>query len=284
MILSILILLLIVFNILFPVIKANHKYDYSEFDKEVTGFLRTQEVITAKPKTYKQKDPFNIFDLKASAAEQKMNPFPFDPNTLSYKEFLDLGLTPHQAVTILKYRTKGGKFFKKEDLKRIYGISAEEYQALEPYIEIKSEKKEATPKAKTTERVLVDINSANADDLKKIKGIGDYFAYQIMKYRGRLGGYYSKEQLREVSKMDSARYDSISPFVIVENKAVRKLNVNTATFEELNAHPYIGYNIALSLINYRTKHGPFQTIADIKKSALITDKNYPKISYYLCTE
>ena len=131
---------------------------------------------------------------------------------------------------------------------------------------------------------MVDINTAPEEELIKIKGIGNYFASQIIKYRNQLGGYNAKEQLLEVPKMDSARYKEISPYVEVNIKAVHKININTATFDQLKQHPYIGYNIALSLINYRMNHGLYGSVSDIKKSALITDKNYPKISYYLCTQ
>lgn len=288
LVLCILILLLIIFNIILPYLKTQKKYDVTQFDNEVSEFLKTQEFVTNRPKTFRQKDPFNVFDANASAVEQKLNPFAFDPNTLPYDGFIEMGLTPKQAVTISKYRTKGGKFFKKEDLKKIYGITEKEYETLEPFIEIKpslavSRKRDSVFK-KDAEILMVDINTATEEELKKIKGIGNYFAQQIIKYRNGLGGYNAKEQLLEVPKMDSARYAQISPFVEVNTKAVHKININMATFDQLKEHPYIGYNIALSLINYRMTHGLFQSVSDIKKSMLITEKNYPKISYYLCTQ
>ncbi len=288
LVLCLLILLLIIFNIILPYLKTQKKYDIAQFDTEVSEFLKTQEFVTNKPKTFRQKDPFNVFDANASAVEQKLSPFVFDPNTLPYDGFIEMGLTPKQAVTISKYRTKGGKFFKKEDLKKIYGITEKEYETLEPFIEIKASpavpQKRDSVLTKDVEKLMVELNTATEEELKKIKGIGNYFAIQIIKYRNALGGYNAKEQLLEVPKMDSARYAQVSPFVEVNTKAVHKININTATFDQLKGHPYIGYNIALSLLNYRMTHGLFQSVSDIKKSMLITDKNYPKISYYLCTQ
>jgi competence protein ComEA len=283
LVLCILILVIIILNIIIPFLKTQKKYDYSKFDNEVGEFLKTQEVVSVKPKTYKQKDPFNIFDANASAVEQKLNPHAFDPNSLPYDGFIEMGLTSKQAITILKYRTKGGKFFKKEDFKKMYGISDKEYQVLEPFIEIKVLQNNDNKIPKVNEIVRFDINTATEEELKKISGIGNYFAYQIIKYRNRLGGYNAKEQLLEVPKMDSTRYNEISPFIEVNNKAIHKININTATFDQLKQHPYIGYNIALSLINYRMAHGLYESVSDIKKSALINEKNYSKISYYLCT-
>jgi competence protein ComEA len=279
-----LILLLIILNILLPFLKTQKTYDYSKFDAEVNEFMKTQEVLSVKPKTYRQKEPFNIYDANASAVEQKLNPVAFDPNTLPYDGFIEMGLSPKQALTIIKYRTKGGKFFKKEDFKKMYCISEKEYEALEPYIEIKKPQYADNKTPKAAEIFKVEVNTASEEELKKIKGIGTYFASQIIKYRIRLGGYNAKEQLMEVPKMDSTKYNDIKAFIEVNVKAIHKININTATFEQLKQHPYIGHNIALSLINYRLKHGVFKSVSEIKNSALITEKNYPKISYYLCTD
>jgi len=284
LVLCILILLLIILNILLPFLKTQKTYDYSKFDAEVNEFIKTQEIVTVKPKTYRQKDPFNIYDANASAVEQKLNPVAFDPNTLPYDGFIEMGLSSKQALTIIKYRTKGGKFYKKEDFKKMYCISEKEYEALEPYIEIKTPQYADNKAAKVVETFKVEVNSATEEELKKIKGIGTYFAAQIIKYRIRLGGFNAKEQLMEVPKMDSAKYNDIKAFIEVNVKAIHKININTATFEQLKQHPYIGHNIALSLINYRLKHGVFKSVSEIKNSALITEKNYPKISYYLCTQ
>jgi competence protein ComEA len=60
--------------------------------------------------------------------------FNFDPNQITMEDWLKLGLTEKQTQTILNYRNAGGKFFTKKDLKKIYSISDELFQKLEPYI------------------------------------------------------------------------------------------------------------------------------------------------------
>jgi competence ComEA-like helix-hairpin-helix protein len=273
------ILLLILFNFVYPYFLSQKKYDQD--------FLKTQKVITNKPKTYSPKRDFDILDVNRSFAEHKLNPFPFDPNTLIHEQWLALGLTDKQAKVIENYRSKGGKFYDKEDFKKMYCISADEYIILEPYIEIKLSKPEYPKKdipRKETFISKTDINSASIEELIKIKGIGNYYARKIVEYRIKLGGYYSIDQLLEIPKMDTSRLEPLLPYLEVNSNAIRKINVNKADFDELRSHPYIGYNIALSLINYRTKHGNYKQLSDIKKSALITDNNYFKISQYLCVE
>jgi competence protein ComEA len=287
LVLTTLILLLILFNFLYPQFVSHQKYDHSAFDKEVKAFLNSQEIIADSQKTFLPKEDFNIMDADHSAVAQKLYPFPFDPNTLTHEQWIAIGLTEKQVKVIEKYRVKGGKYYKKEDFKKMYCISANEYEILEPFIEIKISKPEYTkseyPK-KETVITKTEINSASIEELKKIKGIGNYFATAIVEYRIKLGGYFSIMQLLEIPKMDTSRFNPLIPFLEVNPNAIRKINVNQAGFDQLKSHPYIGYNIALSLINYRTKHGNYALLSDIKKSMLINDKNYEKISYYLCVE
>ena len=58
----------------------------------------------------------------------------FDPNTADSSTLVHLGLKPWQAKNMLKYRAKGGRYRKAEDLKKLYGMTDSMYQALTPYI------------------------------------------------------------------------------------------------------------------------------------------------------
>jgi competence ComEA-like helix-hairpin-helix protein len=260
--------------------------DFTEFDKKSEAFLKEQKNSEKHTYQYSEKtesNPETWFNDKETEKSNITNPFPFDPNTMSDADWKRLGLTTKQITTIENYKSKGGKFYKNEDFKKMYCISDEEYETLSPFITIAKTAEKSFVKSSFTPTsvTLIELNSADAEALKSIKGIGDYFATKIIQYRDRLGGFYSVEQLKEISKMDSAKYAQIVPYVEVNANALRKIAVNTADFDQLKSHPYIGYNIALSLINYREKHGNFTNIADLKKSMLITDKNFPKISKYI---
>jgi len=131
------------------------------------------------------------------------------------------------------------------------------------------------------ETIIIELNSADTTDLKKLEGIGSSFAKRIISYRNRLGGFAKKEQLLEVYGMDSTRYSEFSDFVSVNTFLITQININTATFNELKSHPYIGYNIALSLVNMRKSQGKFNAVSDIKKSVLISEKLYEKLLPYI---
>ncbi|MCX7696663.1 MAG: helix-hairpin-helix domain-containing protein [Bacteroidales bacterium] len=215
-----------------------------------------------------------------------LNPFPFNPNEFSYEMGKSLGLNDKQIRSIIKYLQSGGRFLTKRDFRKMYLISPEEYQALEPYIllpdsliPITYEKKFSPQTFKSKPKI--ELNSADSLELLKIKGIGPYFAHKILQYRKKLGGFYNIQQLLEIKGMDSTKFKAIESEIFVNPALIQKINLNHATFDELKTHPYISYNLALSIINYRKQHGFFLSIEDLKKCKLVTENIYYRIYPYL---
>jgi competence protein ComEA len=46
---------------------------------------------------------------------------------------------------------------------------------------------------------------------------------------------------------------------------IRKININTITFDKLRLMPYLDYKQVNAIIEYRKQHGDFTSIADIEK-------------------
>lgn len=128
---------------------------------------------------------------------------------------------------------------------------------------------------------VVEMNAADTADFKQIKGIGSFFAKRICKFRDALGGFYNQTQLLEVYGMDSLRYNQMLAYVKIDLKKIRKINLNSISFEELKSHPYINYNQARAIVNYRKQHGSYSSENDLLKIDLITDLDLKKIVPYL---
>ena len=134
------------------------------------------------------------------------------------------------------------------------------------------------------ESVLVEINSADTTELKKIKGIGTVFAKRIVKFRDALGGFIKTEQLLEVYGFDKEKLDQIASQITVDDSQVKKLNINIASVNDLNRHPYINKKEAVAIFTGRVKKGDYTDPQEIKKVALMNDTVFVKIAPYLTTE
>ena len=198
--------------------------------------------------------------------------FNFNPNSVSEYELESLGLSSGQAKTLINFKQKGGKFYKKEDLKKIYSISDELYNKLEPYISIERDENEIS---------IIELNSATKEKLKKIRGIGEKTAERLIVYRTQLGGYSNLNQLDDVYGLDSTIKNNKTTYFIINTEVLSKIRINNITFKELLYHPYCDYNTTKKIINYREMHGDFISIEQILENNLIKAKQYRKIAPYL---
>tara|TARA_B110000261_G_C13012659_1_gene328746 strand:+ start:132 stop:1082 length:951 start_codon:yes stop_codon:yes gene_type:complete len=198
--------------------------------------------------------------------------FNFNPNSVSEYELESLGLSSGQAKTLINFKQKGGKFYKKEDLKKIYSISDELYNKLEPYISIERDENEIS---------IIELNSATKEQLKKIRGIGEKTAERLIVYRTQLGGYSNLNQLDDVYGLDSTIKNNKTTYFIINTEVLSKIRINNITFKELLYHPYCDYNTTKKIINYREMHGDFISIEQILENNLIKAKQYRKIAPYL---
>lgn len=226
---------------------------------------------------------FDSKETKLSAAAM----FAFDPNTISATEWEQLGLTPKQAQSIINYRMKGGRFFRTEDLQKMYTISPERYEQLKPYVHIADNvqpKRDGFYKDKVEKkpsRVVVDVNRSDTTDLMEVDGIGPAFARRIISYRERIGGFFSKDQLKEVYGVDSIKFAEISEQIFVDPTLIRKIKINKVEFDDLKTCPYLRYKQMNAIIQYRKQHGNFTDVQSLKKVTLLTTEIINKLSPYL---
>lgn len=209
--------------------------------------------------------------------------FAFDPNVLDSVGFIALGLRAKQVHLLLNWRRKGKIFYKKEDFQRLYTLSDAQYQELAPYIDIATT--HSTP-GKTTFRYdpepeQVDVNTTDMATLVRLRGIGPFYAQKILDRRKALGGYIKHEQLLEAYRFPDSTYDMLKRKLIIQSSGVHKINLNTASEEELKAHPYIGAKYAAHIIIYRESIHQFEKIEQLKQVPLMNEENYRKIAPYL---
>ena len=213
-------------------------------------------------------------------------PFQFNPNNVTKKELKMLGFSTSQIKTLLNYRNKGGVFYKKKDLLKIYGIKERQYKYLESYINIQNKIHNSDSSKAVVIKTLskVELNSSNSEDLMSLKGIGESFAGRIIKYRKLLGGFSRKDQLLEVYGMDSSRYLLFEKRIVVDTNLIIKMNINKVKFKTLLKHPYLNKYQSQSIMKYREISGKFTQIEQILENKLLLKDDYLKIKPYLIIE
>lgn len=252
-------------------------YDFRKFKLEAESFKNASQLISEK-------------NWKPNLV--KVQYFEFDPNLISDNQWEKLGLSPKQIKVLRNYVNKGGYFFKKEDLRRIYSIPESQYLMLEPFIRIAESKSERKFPEKNrfansaisnlkTQIAVIELNSADSVTLLKIRGIGPAFASRIIRYRNRLGGFYRLEQLREVYGIDSLKFAQIQNQLTLNSNLIQRINVNVATFEQFKLQPYLSYKQINAIIRYRSQHGYFKNIDDLKKIVILNEEIIRKIEPYI---
>lgn len=211
--------------------------------------------------------------IKDSTGKAGVALFKFNPNNATTGQLEQLGLTVHQANTIKNYTAKGGRFYHASDLKKIYGITDSDYMHLAPYINI--------PEGSIKPKIVIELNLSDSAGLTTVEGIGPAFAKRILSYRERLGGFIHKEQLKEVFGVDELKYKEIAPQVKVDSGRIRKININTISFDKLRLMPYLNYKQVNALVEYRKQHGDYIAINDLKNIAIIDEQILRKIEPYI---
>lgn len=236
-----------------------------------------------------------LMAVGAATAETEIEKSPvslffFDPNTLAPADWLRLGIPEKTVRTIVNFRNKGGQFRLPEDLRKIWGLRKADADRLVPYIRIKSpmndtyasrfslpvrEKKEAEQKQ------VIDVNTATAAEWETLPGIGKVLANRLIRYREKLGGFTSLEQVKKTYGISDSVFTQIQPLLRLQPEMVwgtRSLDLNTATVSQLSAGAGIPEAIAKAIVLYRKEYGPFLQITDLKKLVLISDTLFQRVA------
>src|SRR6185503_6381802 len=157
--------------------------------------------------------------------------FYFDPNTISSADWKRLGLRDKTIQTIEKYLSKGGHFYKTEDLQKVYGLHKDEYERLLPHVKIESKTLASSEqfvspkpgnetqlsKSYTAKYAAIDINTADTSALISLPGIGNKLASRIVNFRDKLGGFYSIEQVGETYGLPDSTFQKIKQWLRLDN-------------------------------------------------------------------
>ncbi|HKK89644.1 MAG TPA: helix-hairpin-helix domain-containing protein [Saprospiraceae bacterium] len=168
-----------------------------------------------------------------------------NPNTAGPKELKQLGLNNGQVSNLINYREKVGAFQAKEDLLKLYTINEDDYHRIIDHLVIPTEDSDVEvgdvsaiePEKKDFYRPI-DVNSATAADWEELKGIGPYYARKIIRYREKLGGFVTVDQIKETWDLPPELIDNNREFLDVQSP-VQRIDLATTDYKMLIQHPYL---------------------------------------------
>ena len=211
----------------------------------------------------------------------------FDPNTATFDELLELGLSKHEAVSLLKYRAAGKVFRIPEDLALCYGISDSLYRQLAPWVRI-GRKYAIAPEEYRTGRILPEpleprpfrIDTVSVRYLRAIGALSKRQAEAFIRWRD-LSGIYDMEELRDCYVVSDSVAAALEPYVIFPERKPHPIEepveLNTADSAALRSISGIGPKTVGAILSYRERLGGFLRAEQLAEVPGVTERNYEKI-------
>jgi len=140
---------------------------------------------------------------------------------------------------------------------------------------------------KFTEPHLFDLNTIDSLTLIRIPGIAARTASVILKQRQRYGGFYSAQQLRDFLTWDAAQDyldEWCSQWFTAHADRIVRLPLNTATISQLQRHPYLTYQQAVEISQYRVRHKGFRQASELEMLSSMTSEDVSRLLPYLSFE
>ena len=287
---AIIVLITITFRYFLPYfIEEENSFETTNFEKQIKDFENRQLALAkeAEIKRGKYKKPkyvnYKKNTYKTYNKNKSINYYKFNPNTATIKDWKNFGFSDKQAKIIVNYISKSGGIKAKSELKNIFVINEHKYREIYPYINIEkiAETDNLSPEKYIEVKNKIELNSATVSELMSVKGIGKKTAERIIKYRNILGGFYSLTQLNEVYGISEENYMKMKLQLKVNRLAIKKININFADRQELAHNPYISFEEAKNIINYKVNNGAYKSVNDLFTNNIVTNE---KLRYYLTIE
>lgn len=220
--------------------------------------------------------------------------FEFDPNTATKEEFLKMGLSMKTVNGILSFREKGWKFYKPEDLEKVWEIQPEEFNAVKDYVKIENSgvytKNTSTKKTfeKSRSRVLFDFdpNTAEKEEFEAL-GLKSWQADNIIKFRDKGGVFRTSADFAKVYGIEPETFAKLEPYIVIDEELLPQattvvksniiIKINSATEADFQKLSGIGPAYSKRIVEYRSRLGGFLSIEQIREVYGMTDELFENI-------
>ena len=253
-----------------------------------------EKVEIESPEEQKQWLAFQtkIDSFKALKVEYKSKIYPYNPNFITDYKGYKYGMTTQQLDRLFAFRKENKYVNSAKEFQQVTKISDSLLKEMEVYFKFPDwvNKKNSnyqskfTPYPKKEKEVIVvkDINQATAEDLIKIRGIGEGISTRILKEREKFGAFASMDQMQFIWGLSPEVIDYLNQyFKVVDATGMKKININTASLKELSAFPFFNYTIGREILIYRSMNGKIKDVTDLTKIKGISIEKVRVIALYL---
>jgi len=207
--------------------------------------------------------------------------FYFDPNTIDSMAALRLGIPQKQVSTLLCYRNKGGRFYDKEDIAKLYGLKKELVEKLIPYVVIHNKERGYSKKLpyvyktfsskhftsgaitkqfydeanKVEKQWSIDINIADEKQWANSTRLNTAVIKNIINYRNYIGGFTKLNQIKKVYGLNEADYYLLKPHLKLGKVYNHKPNASTMSFDNWKALGLFGDQEIVKILRIRKENG-----------------------------
>lgn len=210
--------------------------------------------------------------------EKKDTVFCFDPSAADSATFVQLGFSPAQARTIVRFRNSvGGRFRSPEQFSRCYAVSDSMFRRLKPFIRMDAPAKDPKPEDFST----VDVNRASLPRLKAHSALTEALAEKIFRARIHYGGFVDAGQLCRAVPADSAAARVFSRYAVFDPAALVRYDVNRDSERLLAEHPYISRLFAREIVRYRDRHGRIECYDSLRALKYFPRSKDRYLEFYL---
>lgn len=267
---GIFVLLMIWLFLIFYRLFSTHNYQYSDWQIKYI----TDSVLSARNNLSRENRNLESTSTILFKRQSK------SLNDASFDELKHLGISSRTSALIMKYKKSGVDLSNSYYLDKIYGITEYEKKLLNDFYLFEHKNKSREFVQKRSDEIF-ELNTCDSSRLESLPKIGAALSSRIIKYRNKLGGFNDKRQLLEVYGIDTNIYNLIEARLILDVGQLKKININTISFDDLAKFPYLNYKLARVIINYREQHGVFKSKEDLLKIHLMNHKIIDKIEAYI---
>jgi competence protein ComEA len=262
--LAVIVLILIIISLQLSWVSHN-ELPINKFDIEPETYLKYQKEV----------------DSLIAKQQQNSVPkiYPFNPNYITDYKGYALGMSVKEIDRLHAYRVKNKWVNTSKEFQRVTKVSDSLLKRIVPYFKFPDWVSKPTQKLTSTDSSTksflqkIDLNKATASQLQKVYGIGAFYSEGIIRYRDSFeGGFISNIQLQGISGLTSEVIENIlKRFTVKTPRIINKIDLNTATIEQLVSIEFIDYELAYEIIELRMLRDGYSTLEELTKV-----KEFPK--------